>query len=438
MTITGQNLLTGLSGFLNDLETSTTTSAGAAGGSTLVDTYLRKYQDNRLQGRYVRIATAGTNQYAVRTIDSNADGSGTVDFTTPFPAQIGAAVSYELHKYDPLKKFRALDEATYDAFSESYVLVYDETVTADGITDTFAVPESITAGPITAWIEQPLASLNILWNFQNSSDGTSTDNWTATNCTAEVVDTNYTDRIIPKYDFSGTILTVTASTAASFSQTVANTANSLTASDAKGRKMTLAKWVYCEDASRVTLKLTDDSGSTSSSAHTGNGWQLLVLEHDVDGANATTLTQSIEITSGDATKVALSRGWLYYGDKQRVTEVYNDQTFPNVRHDYNTHTVTLPTVPMRGAQLRFVGQGKLSSLGTNPSTQATNTMELTEDNARVLYAYASELLLEWEGLTSNDVPSIYQRIAIIKERHKRLGQFAINQPTRSATTPYWR
>ena len=74
MSYTGAELLTGLSQFINDYEASTTTAAGNVAATTLQDNYLKRYQSKRLQGRYIRITSAGDNQYLMRPLASN-DGS---------------------------------------------------------------------------------------------------------------------------------------------------------------------------------------------------------------------------------------------------------------------------------------------------------------------------------------------------------------------------
>ena len=421
---------------MNDWEPSTTTSAGNAGGTTLIDTYLKKYQSNRLEGRYVRVTQAGTNQYAIRTIESNASATGTVTATTAFPAQIGNTSTYEIHRYDPAKKFTALDQARFDVSDFAYRLIYDETITADGQSMVFPIPSSIRMGPSLIYEESPVASQNIIWNFITNPIGDSVTPWTQTNCTASVTDINYTDLVIPKYDYAATKIQVAASTVASYTQPVAEMSNSITASLAAGRKMTLGMWVYCEDASRIRMLFTDDSGTTYSSYHQGLGWELLTVEKDVVGNNATTLTVGLAIASGTALTLHWNRSWLYFGSKERITECYTNEAIHSVRSDDTTKTFMLQRVPERGHQLRCIGQEVLSALGTTPATQVTNTMEVDEDTALMLYARAAELILEWEGMVASDVPDVYQRIALVRQRLARVDKFRIDPPFRRVASPY--
>lgn len=437
MPLAGQELFAGLSQFLNDYESSTTTSAGAADGSTLIDTYLKKYQTGRLKGRYIRPLTSGSNQYYVRTVEENAAATGTLDFTTAFPGQVESGISYEIHRYDPLKKFRALDQARFDVSDYAYRLIYDETLTGDGYSDVFPIPENMRLGPIQVYTESPVSAQNIIWNFITSAIGDSTSPWTQTNCTATVVSIQYNDLVIPKYDYASTKIEVGDSVVASYSQPVAQMAQGITAAKAAGRKMTFGMWVYSRVADRISLSLTDDSSTTSSTTHDGLGWQLLVLEKDIDGNNSATLTASIDITSGDPLTFSWNRTWLYFGTKERITENYTNESFQTVRRDDTTQTFQLSGIPPRGYQLRLIGQEMLSSLGENRITQTTNTMEVSDDTALMLYARAAELVLEWEGMVATDLPDVYQRIATVRKRMTRVDKFRLNVPSRSARSPYW-
>lgn len=438
MSYTGAELLTGLSQFINDYEVSTTTTAGNVAATTLQDNYLKRYQSKRLQGRYIRITSAGDNQYLMRPIASNDGSTGVVDLMYAFPEQIALGTTYEIHKYDPVQKFSALDEGAFDGSDQLYQLVYDETITCDGRANVFVVPPDMPLGPVTVYEETPCAANNLLWNFLNTPLGDSANYWTpSAGVTQTTVQTNYTDLIIPKYDYGCSVLNIDDSVAGTYSQPVADMTQSLTAADTVGRKMSLGMWVYCQVAGRLSVSIQDDSGTLSSDVHSGRGWQLLSVEKVISATNSVLLTVSLNATSGDALQCAWNRAWFYYGDKERITETYNSQSFPNVRRDATTQTFTLPRIPIRGHQLRIVGQNYVSALGTDVSDQVTNSMELTSGTARVLYAMASLILFEWQGLTAADVPEVFQRIATITRRSTRLAKLEQNMPVHSVSTPYW-
>src|SRR5665213_1267740 len=99
MSLAGGSLLTGLSKFVDDYWSSTTTGTGLSTGSTLVDTGLEQFGDGRLSGWWIRFTDTGTNQYSVSRVTANTQSSGTVVLSPPMPAQVTSGKTYELHKY---------------------------------------------------------------------------------------------------------------------------------------------------------------------------------------------------------------------------------------------------------------------------------------------------------------------------------------------------
>lgn len=424
ITTTGQNLLIGLSEFLGDFESSTSTSNGNSGGTTLVDTYLTRYGDNRLVGMFIRITVSGGNQYLVRRITSNLQATGTVTVTPAYPGQVGVSSTYELHRYDPALKFRALDKARFDVVDNVFRLIYDDTVTSDGRNNTYDIPSSIEIGPIGAIVENPIEP-SASWNFLTSPQGDSLTGWTASSTTAALYTRTESDLIVPKYDNTATSLTTVASTAATYSQVVADMTNGITAAIAADRPMTFAAWVYCTEASKIALRIVDDSGTVATgSNHGGGGWELLTVEGTIAGNNATTLTARFVISStANASTIYVNRAWFYFGNKERVADsIYQPDYAVDVRRDNATQHLILKTVPPRGYQVRLVGKTVLSALGSTVSTQVTNTMEVDSNTAEILYARASEILFQWERVNTDNVQEVMQRIGMVRDRQNKLKQ----------------
>ena len=89
-------------------------------------------------------------------------------------------------------------------------------------------------------------------------------------------------------------------------------------------------------------------------------------------------------------------------------------------------------VPVAGRQIRMVGRQYLSELGSVASTQCTNTMELDEGSAQILYGAAAEILYEREGLTTEEFEAIARRIQLIdrkKDATKAWGYVIPQLPT---------
>ena len=433
----GAQLLEGLSSFVNDWESSTTTSAGNSGGTTLIDTYMSRFGDSHLSGMFIRL-TSGTYNTQIRRITSNTQNTGTITVSPAFGGQVASGVTYELHRYDPQLKFRALDKARFDIMDDVYRLIYDETVTSDGISDTYDIPATINLGPILAIREDPVGYA-ATWNFISDPQGNSTTYWTSSSVTASTYSSNDNDRTIPKYDESCTKLVVAASTAATYSQTVAHMDNNASASTAAGRDMTFAAWVYSKIADKIRLKLTDDSGSSYSDYHSGLGWQLLAVERSISQTNATTLTVAFSIdNTTDSLTAYWNRAWFYYGNKERVTDaIYKQEHSINIRRDDANQQIVLTTVPPRGYQIRLMGKAPLSELGTTIATQTSNFMEVTPDTAELLYARAAEILFQWERVTTDNQDEVNNRIRMVRERHPKLRRnFAQETPRKRVRTVF--
>jgi len=420
MTQSGAQLLEGLSGFVNDWESSTTTSAGNSGGTTLVDTYMSRYGDSHLSGMFIRL-TSGTYSTQVSRITTNTQATGTITVTPAFGGQVASAVTYELHRYDPQLKFRALDKARFDILDDVYQLIYDDNTTSDGISDTYDIPATINIGPVLAIREEPLGH-NATWNFLSDPQGNSTSSWTSSSLTASTYASNENDRIVPKYDETCTKLVVASSTAATYSQTVGNMANGITAAIASGRDVTFAAWVYSRIADKLRVEIVDDAGSNYSEYHTGSGWELLAVERAVDQDNATTLTVRFSVASDSNSLTAYwNRAWFYYGNKERVTDaIFRQEHSINIRRDDANQQFVLSTVPPRGYQIRLVGKAPLSELGTVALTQPSNFMEVGVDTAELLYARAAEILFQWERIDTTNQDEVNNRIRAVRERNPKL------------------
>ena len=408
MSLTGQTLLEDFSKFIGDYIASETTGAGST--TTLVDTYLSRYGDDKVIDWYLRITeNVGGNQYLVRRISDFVSSTGTCTVAPAFAGSTASGTTYELHRYDPAEKFMALDEARMRVFPDLCIIRYDDTLTGDGINSVFDIPTNVRRGPLRAVEEVPLAC-ETSWNFLTNPSGSTTTSWTASSATASTVTRTQADLAIPKYDSVATKVAVAASTNGTYGQVVADMTG-VTAATAAGRRMTFAAWVYCLTASKVTLKLTDDTATTTSSFHGGAGWELMTVTRDIVATNATTLTVKVDVAnSAGAVNFWLNRAWFYFGDANRVRDIYRSTNSYSVRRDDTTQKIYLDWVPERGHQVRLIGQDILSELGTTISTQVTNTMEVDDPLAQILYAEAAKIMFAKRGLNTANVSEVAVRV----------------------------
>ncbi len=294
MASTGETLIVGFSTFIDDEFTGTTTSAGDT--SSVVDTSLSRFGDDTLQNQFIRITEAAHGAiFEVRIVTTNTESTGDATVSPVFGTTTGSSMDYQLHKWEPKKKFEALDAAIISLADKLPQVVYNETITLDGKSTEFNIPSNIRRGPVVVQIEHPVEA-EAPWNFLTDPLGDSTTNWTVVGAgaSASTYTTNDNDLLVPKYDESCMRLNVADSTATTQTQAIANMANDLTAALAVGRQMTFGMWVYCRIAARVTLNILDDGGTNaSSSAHGGEGWELLTVSGTITHNNATTLSAQL-------------------------------------------------------------------------------------------------------------------------------------------------
>lgn len=418
MSLTGAALLSGLSGFIGDDFTGTTTSTGSTAGDVLVDTALSAHGEDSIRDYYIRITAAGTNQYIVRRISQLTSSTGTVTVVPPFPAQVASGVAYEMHRYDPREKFACLDEGRLRAYPHIAQIVFDESLTGDSYSREFDIPASVRKGPVYAFIERAMGSYS-QWNFITNPEFDTLTGWTAATVTASLYSQQSADLIVPKYGNTCTRILVNGSTTGIYSQPVASMANGITAALSAGRKMTLGMWVYNATATTTTRIFIQDDGTTHYSAtHGGAGWELLTVSAVIDGDNATLLTAGINATTTTSDKgiVFAERSWLYYGDSGRVTSIYPTRATARIRRDDTTQKIMFDDIPPRGRQIRLIGRSPLSALGSTASTQVTNTMEVDEAAAQILYAYSAQTMFERDGIYADMPEEVQARLSIVQQK----------------------
>ena len=413
MALAGSALLTGFSEFINDGWASTTTSAGASDGSTVVDTGLRRFGTDTLKGFYVRL-TGVTNPLAIRRITANNTTSGAVTVAPPFAAQAATAETYEIHRYDPAKKFKVMDEARMQVFPDLCKVVYDESITTDGRNREYSLPSAVRRGPLYAFLETPVAS-QTSWNLLDNPDFSTLTIWTTANGTSTLVSRSNEDLLVPKYGNECRKLEVATATNGRLFQDMGAT---LAAASA-GRRMTFAAWVYCRTSGRITAQITDDAGTGTGSTHGGGGWELITVSRNISATNATTLIAEIDISSASgAITCFINRAWLLYGDK--LPSFYDEQHPLRVRRDDTTQQVIFDSIPPGRRQVRLVGRDALSALGTTAATQVTNTMEVDDESAPLLYAHAATILFDEEGITADSDAEVDRRIQRVMRRGAKL------------------
>ena len=416
MTLTGQQLLVGFSRFIGDYWAGETTGAGDA--QTLVDAALARRGDEGWTDYYARITKAGHGAlWQVRRAINFASETGSLALLPAFGAATGSGTAYELHRYDPAEKFTALDEGAIRAYPDLGTTVFDDTLTGDGVSEAFDIPATIRRGPAFVLEEDPIPA-HTPWNVLGNPLGDTLDGLTADAATLSLHERAQEDHEIPKYGDRCVRVEAFQGSASSIALPVETM--TISAAAAAGRRMTFASWVYCQVPGRVSIEIEDDGGVTDSTTHGGAGWELLVVEAEIDPENATTLTVHWNVSSGSLLLFWWERAWFYFGDASRVHTNYVGGVHRNVRRDDLTQRVYLDWVPLRGRQLRLIGRDTLSALGTTPEAQVTATLELDENTAQVLYAEAARVLFARESFNTVDFPEVANRVSMADRLRREL------------------
>jgi hypothetical protein len=166
--------------------------------------------------------------------------------------------------------------------------------------------------------------------------------------------------------------------------------------------------------------VSNSSDAIISQMHTGNGWELLIAEGDIEGKNSTSLSVTITAeTDSQGTVLFAERAWFYFGDSSRITDRYNHLMGREVRRDDVIQKVYLNFVPGSGNQLRLEGRDYLTSLGTG-TAQNTRRTEVDGASAQILYASAAQILFEREGMSAESMEQLQNRIALADRRKSQV------------------
>lgn len=361
----------------------TTTSAGAAGGTTVVSTALYRFADDEINNWWV-LVTSGTYAGQSREITDFVSSTGTITVTQAFGGQIATSVTFEVMPFDPADVERALNKALYDSYDYIVVRLNNQTLsTREGQLE-YSIPSTFREAPARVYMEVPYGltgeeQLLLNPDFETWTSSTVPGSWgTATGLTLSQV-TEDTGEV--KYGTYACKAIVTLNTAASLPQTISNPAYYA------GQELTFGVWVFCETASRVKVKIADDSANTSSTDyHGGSGWELIKVTHAVNSAPSS-LTVSVTIASGDAITIYLDNGWLVRGKK--VPEY--DWAEVGFTYDPANSAIRLNSAPLNPRQLKLEGAGYPTqwTAGTD-----TSTTEVNEPQIRIVYALALQSLFE--------------------------------------------
>tara|TARA_Y100000310_G_scaffold254715_1_gene261878 strand:+ start:7368 stop:8633 length:1266 start_codon:yes stop_codon:yes gene_type:complete len=354
---------------MHDYESRTTTSAGNAGGTSLIDDQLPNLteDDDGITG-WVRIAHDGdTSDGEVRRIKRVGGYTGSTTTIVPvaaFSGQIGNAITYELHRTNPTDKLNAIRRSLEVIYPFLYLPIRDESLFVDNRLSNSGFEETIDSGAHPSW----------------------------TNVNSPTVSTETT---IVWHGSQAAKMISAAGSAGQMTQSPSVNINELA-----GKTATLEGRGWVAAASQLRLRIDwDGSSFANSDYHTGDSsWRKLSASGTVP-TDATQIKCICEIVAGTVTG--------YFDDVTlRVGPVFK-YTIPTtilkgphmVEMQYNANNIEGPYypiphdgVPIAGRALRLRGMGLLS----RPTTDS-GTTEIDGVRVDVVVEQALQFLKESEA-----------------------------------------
>lgn len=374
----------GTPSWMLDLSTS---GAGNVGGTTVVDASLGGMGNDRLEDWWVQIRS-GTNDGEARQVSDFVSSGGTITVREAFTAQVGAGVTFELHRYSP----RRLHEAINQAMRECYALrhLYVARGRAESIiVDNLLLNSDFETGTFTSWTlggagAAQAADPDLYWHGARSAQ-----------------------------------ITAGAGAAATLSQAINASPAWANIREPGGRRFFFWAWVYATAADTARLQLTDGTDTESSSYHSGNdGWELLEVSI-TPGNNIGTVTAQFQVAASGVARIdaaslhVAGHPLLRYAlpsdiDNVGAVSIQTDRFLRDspyrhlpsayITEENNARSLVLPPGLPPGHRIRMEGRIVLTAISNAESATAEDTTtEIDSPRTRLLVLKAAELVLRWEA-----------------------------------------
>jgi hypothetical protein len=374
-----------LSKELADYWASTTTSAGAAGGTTLVDTALKAKANDWITDEAYDYIAEGTYNEEERKISSLDNSSGTLTVLA-HGGQIASGTDYRVHRlFSASDKRRALIAAARRVFPALFKEVLDVSLVSGN------------------WL--------LDGSFERWTDSTTPAIWTVTTCTATRTST-------AGYVRHGTYSCKIDTLAGTVS---VNISNNTDLQLLRGRSATFTIQSHCDTADCLRISINDGSTQTYSEYHDGDSsWtednprndNMYVTQYIDPNATQVTLTIHHGVAAAtsyvdDARLISSPRGKLYIGhlglaqNRPHTIEIepeyYSQQEPWQVVRDYTIDKdgyLYLPTNYLVDRRLRIKGIGYLDFLDSSgdSSDDWDSTIAVDSPQLDILVAEAAVYL----------------------------------------------
>ena len=347
-----------LSEAIGDYTTMTTTSAGAADGTTLVDTGIRNLpggrDDDAFEGWYV-LLTSGAASGEIKRVLQSRESVNSVTLQEAFSIQVASDITYELHRNDPVLKHNAINRGIEELSNQIPLPLRDETLVVDNLLTNWDFETFVTATSVfTGWTSVETPTLTQNTSLVIHGDGA-----------ASIAASGATEGLY---------------------QTAVVNANEVT-----NKQVTFECWVYATVADAVRIRVFwGGSSYESHDYHSGaDQWELQSIQVTVP-TSATEITAILEVTTGNTG--IFDACWMSVRPLYKYTIPTTIIRGPHyVYQQLDRHNplgtyvpVIRGTGPETGRILRLEGKGVL----TRPSSDIA-TVEVGEPYVNVIIAYAA-------------------------------------------------
>ena len=363
-----------------------TTAAGNAGGTTLVDTGLLNLPGGNdadfCVPFYVVITELVSGGPAIGEsgkVSSYVVATSTITLEAALTAQIKTGTSYELHRYDPTDLNTALDRSVELLYPNLYDAKRDETLIVDNLVLNPSF-ETNTTGPVafTNWTN--IGTPTLTAETSRKVHGTQSAGIAATGATEGLEQNLFTT--------------------VNFKRVV-------------GKTLHVRAWGFATVASAARIRVTFDGTTYTNGAWQGGDaeWENDELQYiDVAiPADATEMTVSSEVTDGNTAYFDLVRAWIdpiyrytiptailkgpYILSLQRSLDTPEGPFDPiedyDIQEASGTRYIILNHDAPPGHLLRIQGIGKLSTMSSD-----TATTEIDAPRTHIVVARAAQWLYE--------------------------------------------
>tara|TARA_Y100000310_G_scaffold260629_2_gene269658 strand:- start:1342 stop:2706 length:1365 start_codon:yes stop_codon:yes gene_type:complete len=334
---------------------------------------------------YILITGSNNSQVGRRVIDYTGT-SGTVVVAGPALSAESGSVTFEMMKVHPTRVLNLLNEARLEAFPSLHITKIDETVWTTSGRVTYEQPASIIGRPYSVWIgaDQTPESYG-----ENLLGDLAVGDWTGTNITlaAEAVTTNPTNYATWQ-DGSIKCTTDVASTAGTSLTSVSNPSNH------DALRFSFGIRVYSLTADRITPSIKLNSTTTEGTAHGGTGWEYLTVQATLNTLTLSSIDVGLTVSVGtdfifyQEEEGILTAGPMYFSDLDFI-QLLNWEWEPRASGSSNADLIRFRDHLPDRRQLRIVGLGQLSALGTEAST-----VEVGKPEINILYDTAAVKLFQ--------------------------------------------